>query len=454
MLDAGPQPRSVARRAWTEFLVFGVKQAWACTFGAVMLVVIVLARLSWPPSSPIDRNDALTIAAVLIQVGMLAFGLESFRELRVVLLFHVVGTGMELFKTGVGSWAYEPGGLLHIGAVPLYSGFMYAAVGSYLVRVYRLFDLGFTRYPPVWASAVLAAAIYANFFTHHVVWDARYLLLGALVLLFARTTMHVRVYRGTMRMPVLVAFGLVAVFIWLAENIATWAGAWYYPAQAVGWQPVAPTKIVAWLLLMTISVVLVTWVYPPRRVVAAAAARAGDVSGPGAHGLRGRTSSALRRRVPSTPWRWVPSALRRRVPSGLRWRVPSALREPVSPVQVLASVLLAVPTAAVGARVAVSALAPVPAALVTCAATITAMAVLHVLARLVSERLGSGALPWALWAAATVGTWSLAGMLAGVGGPGVAAVAGAAGILAVLLAVRTMYVTTHRPRRTGPAADD
>jgi uncharacterized membrane protein YoaT (DUF817 family) len=264
MLDAGHQPRSAARQFATEFAVFTAKQAWACAFGAAMLLVIVVARVVWQDDWPIARNDALTVAAVLIQVAMVVFGLESFRELRVVLVFHVVGTGMELFKTAVGSWEYADGGVLHIGAVPLFTGFMYGAVGSYLVRVYRLFDLGFTRWPPVWATWVLAAGIYANFFTHHWLWDARYALLGALVLLFARTTMHARVYRSTLRMPVVLAFALVALFIWIAENIATWAGAWYYPAQVDGWHPVAPTKVVAWLLLMTISVVLVTWLYPPR----------------------------------------------------------------------------------------------------------------------------------------------------------------------------------------------
>jgi hypothetical protein len=87
-------------------------------------------------------------------------------------------------------------------------------------------------------------------------------LLALVVLLFARTTMHARVHRTVLRMPVLVAMGLVALFIWVAENVATWAGAWSYPAQAAAWHPVAPTKIVAWLLLMLISVALVTWVYP------------------------------------------------------------------------------------------------------------------------------------------------------------------------------------------------
>lgn len=51
---------------------------------------------------------------------------------------------------------------------------MYAAVGSYMVRVYRLHDLRFTRYPKIWLTTVLAVAIYANFFTQHFIFDLRW----------------------------------------------------------------------------------------------------------------------------------------------------------------------------------------------------------------------------------------------------------------------------------------
>jgi uncharacterized membrane protein YoaT (DUF817 family) len=262
-LLAGAPDRG-ARARIVEFLVFGAKQAWACIFGALLLAVLVAARLWYPDDAPLARNDLLVLAAVAIQVGMLVTRLESGRELWVIVLFHVVGTGMELFKTNVGSWSYEDGGVLHVGAVPLFSGFMYAAVGSYMVRVYRLFDLRFARYPRIWLTAAVALLIYVNFFTHHYVADARWVLLGAIAVIYARTVMHFRVFRRTFRMPVLVAFLLVALFIWIAENIATAAGAWIYPHQEAGWDLVPLTKLVAWFLLMMISVVLVTFVYPPR----------------------------------------------------------------------------------------------------------------------------------------------------------------------------------------------
>jgi uncharacterized membrane protein YoaT (DUF817 family) len=262
-LLAGAPVRGI-RSSVIEFLVFGAKQAWACAFGAALLAVIVAARLWYPDDAALAQNDALTLAAVAIQVIMIATRLETGRELWVIVLFHLTGTVMELFKTDVGSWSYDAQGVLRIGAVPLFSGFMYAAVGSYLVRVYRLFNLGFTRYPRRWLTTVVAVAIYANFFSHHFVFDARWILLAAVGLLWWRTVMYFRVHRRVWRMPLLVAFGLVALFIWLAENIATWAGAWLYPAQLDGWEPVSASKLVSWFLLMIISVVMVAWVYPPR----------------------------------------------------------------------------------------------------------------------------------------------------------------------------------------------
>lgn len=256
-----------------EFVVFALKQAWACAFGAALLLVIVTARLFYPDDAVLARNDLLTIAAVLIQVLMLVLRLETLRELRVIVLFHLTGTVMELFKTDVGSWAYASDGILRLGGVPLFSGFMYAAVGSYMVRVHRLFDLRFERYPRRWLTAIVGAAVYVNFFTHHFWWDARWVLLAAVVALWARTAMHARIRRLVIRVPLLAVFAGVAFFIWLAENIGTWAGAWAYPNQIDGWELVSISKLGSWLLLMIISVVLVTWVYPPQEPEARASRR-------------------------------------------------------------------------------------------------------------------------------------------------------------------------------------
>ncbi len=252
-----------------EFLVFVVKQAWACVFGAALLAVIIGAHAWYPNDTAFARNDLITLAAIGIQIVMVSCRLETIRELRVVVLFHVVGTAMELFKTDAGSWSYDAGGVIRIGSVPLFSGFMYAAVGSYMVRVYRIFDLRFDRYPRRWVSAILAAAIYVNFFAHHFTVDVRLVLVLAVAAVFGRCVMHFRIFRTRSRLPLVVAFGLVALFIWFAENIATWSRAWLYPSQLTGWHPVVIDKLGSWFLLMIVSVVLVAWVYPPQRPIEA-----------------------------------------------------------------------------------------------------------------------------------------------------------------------------------------
>ena len=249
-----------------EFIVFGLKQGWACLFGGLLLGLLLLTRLFWPDVAPIARYDFLVVAAILIQLGMLVFRLETVDEAKVILIFHVVGTVMEIFKTGAGSWIYPEDSILRIGGVPLFSGFMYAAVGSYLARVTRIFDFRFTRYPPRWTTAVLAALIYANFFTHHFIADMRWVLFGLTAAVYLRTTVHYRVFRFRHRMPLLLGFGLVALFIYLAENIGTFSNAWLYPSQAGGWHMVGLEKLGSWLLLMIISFVLVTLVHRPQRL--------------------------------------------------------------------------------------------------------------------------------------------------------------------------------------------
>jgi uncharacterized membrane protein YoaT (DUF817 family) len=252
-------------RLWVyEFLLFGFKQGWACLFGGLLLALLLGTHLFYPDSAPLHRYDFLTFAALLIQAGMLAFRLETWREARVILIFHVVGTVMELFKTQAGSWTYPEASVLHIGAVPLFSGFMYAAVGSYIARVWRIFDFRFSHYPPAWMTWALAAAIYINFFTHHYVIDIRWGLFAATAAIFWRTRVHFRNWRVHRWMPLLVGFGLVALFIWFAENIATFANAWNYPGQEQEWQMVGLAKYGSWYLLMLISFVLVTLVQPVR----------------------------------------------------------------------------------------------------------------------------------------------------------------------------------------------
>ena len=256
--------RTAAGRFAFEFLMFGLKQGWACVFGGLMLALLLGTHLVWRPGWPVARYDAVLAGAVAIQAAMLLLRLEDLREARAILIFHVVGTAMELFKTHAGSWTYPEPSLVRLGGVPLFSGFMYASVGSYIARIWRIQHFRFTGYPRTSETWVLAAAIYANFFTHHRLPDARWLLFAATAWVFRRTWIVYRPDRADRRMPLLLGFALVALFIWFAENLATFSHAWLYPSQRGGWSPVGPEKLGSWLLLMIISFVLVALVHPPR----------------------------------------------------------------------------------------------------------------------------------------------------------------------------------------------
>jgi uncharacterized membrane protein YoaT (DUF817 family) len=249
--------------AW-EFGLFVFKQGWACLFGGIMLSLVLLTKWFWPHHVWLARYDFLFLCALTVQVLMLLLRMETVREAKVILMFHVVGTLMELFKTSVGSWAYPESNFFRLGHVPLFSGFMYASVGSYLARTARIVDMRYTRYPKMKVTVALAILIYANFFTHHFLPDIRILLFVFVAAAFGPTWVYFRPYRKYRRMPLLLGFGLVAFFIWMAENIGTFAAAWVYPNQRDGWQLVYFSKYGAWFLLMIISFILVSFANPPR----------------------------------------------------------------------------------------------------------------------------------------------------------------------------------------------
>jgi uncharacterized membrane protein YoaT (DUF817 family) len=247
-----------------EFLRFGIKQGWACLFGGLMVALLIATKLWYPGGALLERYDFLFIAAILIQAVLIAMRLETMEEAKVILLFHVVGTAMEIFKTSVGSWAYPEASMLRVGGAPLFAGFMYAAVGSYLARVWRLFDFCFTHHPPVWATILLSIGIYINFFLHHYITDFRIALFAFTAFLFGRTTVYFKVWRVHRQMPLLLGFLLVSLFIWFAENIGTITGAWLYPHQMKAWSMVPVTKLGAWFLLMIISYVMIAALNRPQ----------------------------------------------------------------------------------------------------------------------------------------------------------------------------------------------
>jgi uncharacterized membrane protein YoaT (DUF817 family) len=262
----------MARRRSTsalyEFLRFGVKQGWACLFGGIALALMMGTWRFYPANAPLARYDFLFICMIGIQVALLALRLETWDEAKVILIYHVVGTLMEIFKTSVGSWIYPEPNFFRIGGVPLFTGFMYSCIGSYICRAWRLFDFHFLNHPPRWSLVVLSLAIYANFFADHFGFDIRLLLLAAAALMFGRTEIYFKVWHVHRSMPLLFGFALVSLFIWFSENIGTYTKVWLYPSQNSGWSMVPVQKLGSWFLLMIISYTLVSLVNAPRAMAA------------------------------------------------------------------------------------------------------------------------------------------------------------------------------------------
>ncbi len=247
------------KSALYEFWLFGIKQAYACLFGGFLLAVMIITRY-WYPIDSLHRYDFIFLAAIAFQVLLLLTRLETLRESLVIVVFHVVATIMELFKTSdsIASWTYPEAYVFGIGNVPLFTGFMYSAVGSYIARVWRIFEFEYSQYPDKWATLVLVSLIYLNFFTHHFIFDLRWILLAFTVFLFYNTTIYFKVSHTHRKMPLLLGWFLVALFIWLAENIATFTNIWIYPNQTEQWNMVSLSKLSSWYLLMLLSFVLVS----------------------------------------------------------------------------------------------------------------------------------------------------------------------------------------------------
>ncbi len=255
----GDWMRARLPRGLAGFVMFVLKQGWACLFGGALLVAIIGTKLVWQPDWPVHRYDALFLIAIGLQVLFLALKLETWEEARVILLFHLTGTAMEWFKVSAGSWAYPEPGFFKIMGVPLFSGFMYAAVGSFQARVIRIFDMRFAPYPPFWITVALGAAIYVNFFAHHFLPDLRYVLFAATVVIFWRTRIWFWVGERPYWMPLPFAAFFSSLALWVAENVGTATGTWLYSGQLPG-QTVSFAKIGSWYLLLYVAFVTVTLV--------------------------------------------------------------------------------------------------------------------------------------------------------------------------------------------------
>ena len=246
-----------------ELWYFFVANLRASHFGVFLLSIFLLTEVITVPF--VSRYDFIFIAAVGFQLCALIFRFEQPKEFFVIFLFHILATGMELFKTNpdIGSWTYPAAGsaLFVIATVPLFSGFLYSAVGSYVSRAFVFLKLSFERFPAYYHLWILAILIYLNFFTHHFFYDIRYLLFAYILVIFWRTKVHFQVYRKQRTMPLLLTTVLTAFFVWIAENVGTFTKIWLYPNQIESWHLVPFSKFGSWSLLLFLSLALVSIIY-------------------------------------------------------------------------------------------------------------------------------------------------------------------------------------------------
>lgn len=237
---------------------FAARLIASCGFAAAFFAVLLASHHVGVPG--LARYDSIFVACVGIQLALLATRFETLDEAKVLALFHALGLGLELWKTDprIASWSYPEAARFAVGQVPLYAGFMYAAVASFICQAWRRCAVELHAPPPPAVAMALVAAIYVNFFTHHLTWDLRWPLTAAVVVAFRGTAVTFATAPGVRRrLPMVAWFALVGAGIWLAENAATAGGAWTYPDQRLGWRAVSLGKVQSWSLLVIVSFVLV-----------------------------------------------------------------------------------------------------------------------------------------------------------------------------------------------------
>lgn len=236
-------------------LLFAYHEAMSCLFPVLIFLTLSISKKVTIPF--LHRYDFILLVCILIQVIMVKTGLETKDELKVIMVFHGIGLLLELYKVHMGSWAYPEDAWTKFAGVPLYSGFMYASVASYLIQAWRRLQVQLHHWPSQLVTITMGLLIYFNFFTHHFIPDLRWILVALLFILFFRSYVAFTVGDQRFRMPIILSFLLIGFFVWVAENIATFYGAWQYPNQHDHWQMVHLEKISSWGLLVIVSFIIV-----------------------------------------------------------------------------------------------------------------------------------------------------------------------------------------------------
>jgi uncharacterized membrane protein YoaT (DUF817 family) len=236
------------------------KAALAALFGILLLSAFAVSySMGDHQFLGLYRYDYLFFFAIIIQVLLLYLKLESWDEAKVIAIFHILAMIMEIFLThpSIGSWQYPQPAIFKIWTVPLFAGFMYSAVGSFFARSLRLYEIRFSNLPSFTNMMALSVCSYINFMTKFFITDFRYVLLLWSAVIFWDTKIYFQLKYRQVRFPMLPILVILAVLIWIAENISTFYKIWLYPSQVDHWHAVGLGKIGSWYLLLLLSLVMV-----------------------------------------------------------------------------------------------------------------------------------------------------------------------------------------------------
>jgi uncharacterized membrane protein YoaT (DUF817 family) len=237
-----------------EGAAFAIKQVRASQFALFIFAVASITR-----GMSYGRYDLMLGLCLAFQGWMVATRRETLAEFGCIAIFHGLGLALELYKVSHGSWSYPGDAFTKWHGVPIFSGFMYASVASYVFQANRQFDLEFERWPK-W-PAVLAAtgAIYLNFFLNRYFADIRWPIAFLVMAIYFRCQVSFTTLPDVRRrMPMPVAFMAIGFFVWVAEHLCTFLKVWQYPDQAEGWTWVSVGKWSSWTLLKVVSVSIAT----------------------------------------------------------------------------------------------------------------------------------------------------------------------------------------------------
>lgn len=245
----------------SEFLIFLKKQARSALFGALVLFALLASK--YINFHGVYRYDVLFVFAVVVQLILIVTKSEKPKEILAILIFHVCAMAMEIFKTSpmVGSWTYPEKAFFAIYSVPLFTGFMYSSVGSYIARAWRINNFVFINLPKKIILFLIALAIYVNFFTNYFTYDLRYIIFMVCVVAFWCTKFYVTLTSKTFQIHPLISNAFLASFIFLAEQIGTFARAWVYPNQVDTWKPVSFHMYTSWYMLLIFSFIIIALIF-------------------------------------------------------------------------------------------------------------------------------------------------------------------------------------------------